>query len=523
MTHGTDEPHEPADPSGPGDVEPRPGAHAAPAVGDTEDSVDSGELPAGSFRWSYDAPEPTETPQPDSYQPDSYQPDSYQPDTSAPEAYPADTYQADPYRFAADQYPAAPDPAEQRYPVPPAAQQQSYEQPSYEQTAYEQPAYEQPAYEQHQYEQQQYPGYPQPAYEPPPAPPAPTSAPTSAPMPPQPGYAPQPFAPQPPPAPRPEDLLVPNQTPITDEPASWGWRGRVNRASGGMFKPKASPAELAVRKSITDIQHSFSRPMTVVVVQPKGGAGKTPTTICLSAALGAYRGGYVVGWDDNETRGTLAVRVTNPDNQQTTVWDLLSDLAAFERYDARVGDLSRYVRAQPDAHFDALVSDDNPGNMAQIGEREYQRLHTVLQRFYRMIVVDTGNNVRSPNWQAAVNSADQIVVVSTYQRDVGYSASWVLDHLAQTDRADLARNAVTILSAADPTTDTAVRDQLVPHFQARTRAVCEVPYDTELAHGGPIRWAHLAPATRNAWIHAGATIVNCLADDDRRALAERRS
>ena len=263
--------------------------------------------------------------------------------------------------------------------------------------------------------------------------------------------------------------------------------------------------------------------MTVVVVQPKGGAGKTPTTICLSAAFGAHRGGYVVGWDDNETRGTLAVRVTNPDSQRATVWDLLSDLAAFERFDARVGDLSFYVRAQPDAHFDALVSDDNPANMAQIGEDEFHRLHNVLQRFYRLIVVDTGNNVRSPNWQAAVNAADLVVVVSTYQRDVGYSGSWVLDHLAQTGREELARNAVTVLTAADPTTDKTVREQLLAHFTSRTRAVVEIPYDKEIAHGGPIRWPHLDAATRNTWVRAGATIVDALAEHDERALAARRS
>jgi MinD-like ATPase involved in chromosome partitioning or flagellar assembly len=329
--------------------------------------------------------------------------------------------------------------------------------------------------------------------------------------------------PPPMPIPRPEDLLVPNRSPVTAEPASWGWRGKVNRASGGLIKAKAAEAELTTRQAISDIQRGFSRPMTVVVVQPKGGAGKTPTTICLSAAFGAHRGGYVVGWDDNETRGTLAVRVSNPDSQRATVWDLLSDLAAFERSDARVGDLSYYVRPQPDAHFDALVSDDNPGNMAQIGETEFQRLHTVLQRFYRMIVVDTGNNVRSPNWQAAVNAADLVVVVSTYQRDVGYSGSWVLDHLAQTGREDLARNAVTVLTAADPSTDKTVRNQLVEHFRARTQAVAEIPYDRELAHGGPIRWTALAPATRNAWILAGATIANALADYDQRALAARRA
>jgi MinD-like ATPase involved in chromosome partitioning or flagellar assembly len=364
---------------------------------------------------------------------------------------------------------------------------------------------------------------PYPAQQPP--------APSPAQSPPQqPGFVPQeqapgfaPPAPPPPPIPRPEDLLLPDRSPVTAEPATWGWRGRMNRLTGGAIKPKASEQELVIRQAINDIQRGFSRPMTVVVVQPKGGAGKTPTTICLSAAFGAYRGGYVVGWDDNETRGTLSVRVSNPDSQRATVWDLLSDLAAFERFDARVGDLSYYVRPQPDAHFDALVSDDNPGNMAQIGEDEFQRLHRVLQRFYRMIVIDTGNNVRSPNWQAAVNAADLVVVVSTYQRDVGYSGSWVLDHLAQTGRDDLAHNAVTILTAADPSTDKTVRGQLLEHFTARTRAVCEIPYDVELAHGGPIRWTALAPETRNAWILAGATVVNCLAEQDQRTHAARRT
>lgn len=314
---------------------------------------------------------------------------------------------------------------------------------------------------------------------------------------------------------------MPKSGPVKALPASWGWRGTLHRLSGGLFKFAASPEELAARQAVTEVQRGFSRPMTVVVIQPKGGAGKTPTTICLSAAFGRHRGGYVVGWDDNETRGTLAVRVTNPDNQQATVWDLLSDLPKFERAEARVGDLGHYVRTQADAHFDALVSDDNPANMAQIGEAAFHRLHQVLQRFYRMIVVDTGNNVRSPNWQAAVNAADMIVVVSTYQRDVGYSASWVLDHLAQTGREDLARNAVTILTAADPTTDQEVRAQLLEHFATRTRAIAEIPYDPHIAHGGPIRWKALADPTRTAWVAAGATIVNALAEQDSLTSARR--
>lgn len=314
--------------------------------------------------------------------------------------------------------------------------------------------------------------------------------------------------------PRPEDLLLPDRPAISDAPATWGWRGRVNRMSAGAIKPKAKSAELVYRQAVLDIQHGFSRPMTVVVIQPKGGAGKTPTAIGLAAALGAYRGGYVVGWDDNETRGTLAVRTINRDSQRTTVWDFLGALPSFERLDARVGDLSYYVRSQGEAYFDALVSDDHPGNMAQIGEQEFRRIHNVLQRFYRIIVIDTGNNVRSPNWQAAVNAADVVVIPSTYQRDVGYSGSWVLDHLLQTGREDLAQHSVTVLTAADPTTDGKVRRELQRHFGARTQHVVEIPFDEHIATGGPIHWSTLADDTRHAYTELGAVVVNALVRRD---------
>jgi MinD-like ATPase involved in chromosome partitioning or flagellar assembly len=311
--------------------------------------------------------------------------------------------------------------------------------------------------------------------------------------------------------PRPESLLAPNLPDTRQEPATWGWRGRVRQITGGLIQLRPTAEEMADRQAHIDIQRGFSKPMTAVVIQPKGGAGKTPTTIGIASALGVNRGGYVLGWDDNETRGTLAVRVRNLYGQSTTAWDLLGALPRFERADARVGDLSHFVRAQGEAQFDALPSDDNPANMAQIGDQEFGRLHAVLQRFYRIIVIDTGNNVRSPNWQSAVNAADLVVVVSTYQRDVGYSGSWVLDHLGQTGRAALASGAVTVLTAADPKPDPTVRQELMSHFGARTRAVVEIPYDLHIAVGGPMEWAKMREPTRRAWTLTGAAVVNALA------------
>jgi MinD-like ATPase involved in chromosome partitioning or flagellar assembly len=311
--------------------------------------------------------------------------------------------------------------------------------------------------------------------------------------------------------PRPESLLAPNLPDTRQEPATWGWRGRLRKMTGGLIHLRPTVAEFVDRRAHLDIQRDFSKPMTVVVIQPKGGAGKTPTTIGIASALGVNRGGYILGWDDNETRGTLAVRVRNLYGQTTTAWDLLGVLPRFERADARIGDLSHFVRAQGEAQFDALASDDNPANMAQIGDQEFGRLHGVLQRFYRIIVIDTGNNVRSPNWQSAVNAADLVVVVSTYQRDVGYSGSWVLDHLGQTNRGALASGAVTVLTAADPKPDPTVRRELMSHFGTRTRAVVEIPYDPHIAVGGPMEWAKMREPTRRAWTLTGAAVVNALA------------
>ncbi len=145
--------------------------------------------------------------------------------------------------------------------------------------------------------------------------------------------------------------------------------------------------------------------------------------------------------------------------------------------------------------------------MAQFGAVEFTRVRRVLARFYGVTVVDTGNNVRAGNWQAAVAAADQLLVVSTYQRDSAVTASWTLDHLHATGRGHLADRAVTVLSAATPATDRRARVELRGHFTARTRAVVEVPYDPVIADGDHLDLHALRPATRDAWLQATAALT----------------
>ncbi|WP_326557712.1 MinD/ParA family ATP-binding protein [Micromonospora sp. NBC_01796] len=294
--------------------------------------------------------------------------------------------------------------------------------------------------------------------------------------------------------------------------AEWGWRGRANRFSGGTLNLIATRDELVHRAARRRLLRPFSRTMSVVVANPKGGAAKTPTALLAAATLGFHRGGYTLAWDNNETRGTLGMRAESATHEQTVI-NLLHNIDEFLATTASVGRLSAYLRPQS-ARFDVLASDDAAGSMEIIDDEAFTKLWTALCRFYRLIVVDTGNNIRSANWQSATAVADCLVVPTTVQRDVADSGLWMLDHLIRTGRADLAENAVAVVSCADPKPDTELLDEIVERYRKVVRDVVVIPYDRLIRSGGRIEFDALAIPTRRAWLMACSSIVDSLAIRD---------
>lgn len=300
------------------------------------------------------------------------------------------------------------------------------------------------------------------------------------------------------------------QPPAEQGPASRGWRGALSRSTGGVITLPPSAAELRHREYVAAVTRSLSGPKTICVVNPKGGAHKTTAAMLIAATFGLHRGGYTLAWDNNETRGTLGWRAQQSGHGKTAV-DLLADLDRFaDVRSATVGDLDGYVRSQADAQFDVLASDEDAAASSMIDGDAFWRLHQTLQRFYRIIVVDTGNNMRASNWEAAVEAADQLVVVSAVREDTAAGAAWMVEGLAKKGHEAKLRNAVTILSAPDKNVDPRLRTRLFDHFGSLTRAVVEVPYDTSLVSGSGIGIDRLAPATREAWLGATATIADGL-------------
>ncbi|MBO3085082.1 chromosome partitioning protein [Cellulomonas fengjieae] len=307
-----------------------------------------------------------------------------------------------------------------------------------------------------------------------------------------------------------DDLLAARHPVPASGPAEHGWRAGVRRLTFGVVSPAPGPVERRRRVDSASVRRTLDGPKTVVVINPKGGAHKTTATMLLAATFGLQRGGYTLAWDNNETRGTLGWRSSHADHTRTAV-DLLNALPSLgPQGTVRIGDLDGFVRTQPSEQFDVLASDENSASASSVDADSFTALHQVLSRFYRVLVIDTGNNMRASNWQAAVGAADQIVVVSTVREDTAQSAAWALDALRATGHEEAVRRAVTVLSAPEPKVDKDLQKRLRSHFGALTRAVIDVPHDRALVSGGPIDYDSLDLTTRDAWLRVTAVVADGL-------------
>lgn len=306
------------------------------------------------------------------------------------------------------------------------------------------------------------------------------------------------------------DFLDRRAQEIDHGPASWGWRGRVRRWSGGLVSPRMGPAETEHENDRRSIQRDFDGPRTIAFINPKGGAAKTTGVLAAGYTFGTVRGGGVVAWDNNETRGTLGIRGTRGSHRNTTR-ELLEDLSRFsDVYQSRIGDLGAFVRSQGDAHFDVLASDERPDVTGMIRAEDFRAVHQLLERFYRVILVDTGNNMRAENWLAAADAADLLVVTSTVREDTGYSGLWMLDALQDAGYQNLKYKTITVLSDPSAQVDGVLARDLVEVYEQRTRAVYRVPYDPALVAGSVVPYASLSPATRRQWLKACAGMAAAL-------------
>lgn len=294
------------------------------------------------------------------------------------------------------------------------------------------------------------------------------------------------------------------KTRTTTRPAIYGWQGVLNRLSFGALKLGPSKDEIMRRRGIETIQASLPRPMTILVANATGGAGKTITSIGLAGTFGIHRGGEVAVWDNNETQGSLALR-TNSQGSTRTVMDLLKAVDDPEK--VSLGELAPYLRRQGSSRFEVLASSTDPTEMRQIGQNEFNMVHSLLARFKQLMIVDSGNNCLAENFVAAAESADLLIIPTSLQRDGAQRALWTLRTLYESGYEELANNAIIVITEGSRLKESAQSVKEIRETFSRKLDVIDIPYDPHLDRGTVIDLELLNDKTRRAYENLAALVM----------------
>ena len=275
-----------------------------------------------------------------------------------------------------------------------------------------------------------------------------------------------------------------------------GWRKKlhqITRINAGVGPAEREWIDLKRRLGV-NLRGTY----LIAIMQQKGGASKTTSTIGLGEALARYRDDKVVAIDANPANGNLASRVDEP---STGTWrSLIADPHLVSYSDFR-----HYLGKDSSSGLEVLGSDI--GDDVMTGMNLIQAWDK-LSRQYPIGLIDCGNQMRDDLTAAILSRVDAVVVVSTTRYDGAAGAQDTLNWLISHGYPHLVRSAVMLISNVNKVTaDKAVRN-LHEDFERVCRAVHDIPYDPHLSDATAINFDRLAPATRRAYLEAAASVVD---------------
>ncbi len=280
-----------------------------------------------------------------------------------------------------------------------------------------------------------------------------------------------------------------------------GWRRAVYRATGSTVNLGPGPKEQRRLDLAERLRAPVRGSRRIVVMSRKGGVGKTTMTFALGSTFASLRGDRVVAVDANPDAGNLAHRVSRPND--LTITDVLGGMDEIESY----AQLRGYTSQAAESRLEVLATDDDPRIGMALDREDYHRLIALLDRFYNLIVLDTGTGILDSANQGLLVEADQIVLVARPGLDGGRAAALTLDWLDEHGHERLVRSAVVVVNAVRPGVG-APLEPIVDHFERRCQRVVTVPWDPALETGGRTRLSSLREGTRDGLVEVAAAVAD---------------
>lgn len=300
--------------------------------------------------------------------------------------------------------------------------------------------------------------------------------------------------------------------------ATRGFRGALARMGLPIGPGAAERAERERLVLIEDAERQIRQArwpraaVGVLVANRKGGAGKTPTAVCLGGALASIRGGGVAIQEVADDPGTIAGRAEG--SPLRGIGELMQEVGAIRSK----GELESYTQPQT-SHAHVIGS---PRRRPGLTGEDVRSIAQVIDEYYSIRLMDSGNQMTSSAFIEAVRLADALVIPNPNAGDSTTDMVALFNELrAMSEHGRRLASTATILRIHDgrPEDPAVVEriDNIIEQLRAEypNVAVVDVPYDEHLAGRGEITLASLARPTYEAFALAGASVVRAIHQSDR--------
>lgn len=298
--------------------------------------------------------------------------------------------------------------------------------------------------------------------------------------------------------------LEPFRAPAEQEATLSAWKAFLAKLGLGQASPNVD--EVADRENERVIrQATWTRAMSVIVVNPKGASCKTPAAIITAGMLAQVRGGYVAAWEASEAPGDLADRAEGDPARG------LTELLAASSMVNSAGNLAGYTA--PQTSHAAVIG--TVSARAALSPRDVLTVRGLLDAYYHLTIADTANNVQSETFLTALDTADAVLVPCTLnlqslrglQRAMSTLEQRTTEHLQ-----GITSRVVVVVShdggPEDPELAATAAEIIRKRYQPR--AVVEVPFDPAIRRDGEITLANLSPASQRSWRAVARHLVDAL-------------
>lgn len=248
-------------------------------------------------------------------------------------------------------------------------------------------------------------------------------------------------------------------------------------------------------------QATWTRAISILVANSKGGVGKTPVALMLAGTLASVRGGSVCVLEVSDDPGALNFRAEGSPNLG------LGELVSAVSTVFTAGQLAGYTA--PQTSFASVIG--SIGTRPPLTRTDVVAVSAVIDSFYAIRVMDSGNQSSSSAFEGAVETADALVIPVLNSGDAVFEALALLERLRKEggQSAGLADRAIILRLTDGRPEHPQVMERLDRILAAAGVAqVFSVPYDAHIAERGQLTLGRLDPATYRVLAAAAATIVS---------------